>query len=328
MLKYILIIYWVISPFFVFTQTLSEPLGKEDSILNIKITSAFQKLRSALVRKKLAAVQRIPKAKDELLQSGFPARQIDRLSCYLDSIRDSAVEVRNFHKARRTFRRLESPEEKIPKYLTIEKDLVEANQYLNYFGYTFLDWQYPHRVNEGLDSYFEEFQFLQLDSSDVVADVGAQYGIFSLAIAYAYPNIDLYLTDIEEMYLEELKDFIDEGYLPERSGKLHISFGVEKATLLPKGTFDHVILRNTYHHIEYPAEILHSISEILKPDGSLLIIEDVKDHPTDDNHCEEAKKISEVLESLNDAAYKVERTKMGKQYLLLEASPSQVISPK
>lgn len=67
MLKYILIIYWFISPFFVFTQTLSEPLGIEDSILNIKITSAFQKLRSALVRKKLAAVQRIPKAKYELL---------------------------------------------------------------------------------------------------------------------------------------------------------------------------------------------------------------------------------------------------------------------
>jgi 2-polyprenyl-3-methyl-5-hydroxy-6-metoxy-1,4-benzoquinol methylase len=322
-----IILFFILFPFHLSAQFSEEKaVHRKDSLTDKEIVYAFQTFRTALYRKKQLAVQKIPKALEELSKSGLSEREKSRLKDYMDSIRLSALSVENFRKAKRTFQSLEFPEEEIPFYLEVERELVEANQYLSYFGHWTIEPAYPHILNKEFASYFEEFNFLQLHPNEVIAEVGAQFGSFSLPMAIAYPEMEVYLNDIDEFNTELISAFIEDGFLPERAGNLKVIQGNIRETLLPKGYFDHIILRNTYHHFTYPEDMLQSISQNLKPNGSLFLLEDVKDHPTDHNHCDQSLKTQKLLDSLKEYGYQIERMQMGEHLLLLELTPAQAIS--
>jgi len=111
---------------------------------------------------------------------------------------------------------------------------------------------------------------LQLSPGQSIADVGAGTGFFSLMFAGAVgPGGRVYAVDISP-------EFIDSIALRAReAGHSNITalLNTPRSAMLPVGSVDLVFTSDTYHHFEYPREMLASIHAALRDDGELVVID-------------------------------------------------------
>jgi SAM-dependent methyltransferase len=66
--------------------------------------------------------------------------------------------------------------------------------------------------------------------------------------------------------------------------------GKEDDPLLAPGTFDAILISNTYHEFTQPATMLKHIAEALKPDGRLVVVELYSGAHQSDMRAEQAKR--------------------------------------
>lgn len=103
-----------------------------------------------------------------------------------------------------------------------------------------------------------------------VADIGAGTGLFTRLFAQRVgPGGKVYAVDISQTFVENI-------IRTSRAQGLNNVTGVvnsHKETMLPLATIDLVFLVDTYHHFEYPASMLSSINQSLKPGGKLVVID-------------------------------------------------------
>ena len=107
-----------------------------------------------------------------------------------------------------------------------------------------------------------------------VADIGAGTGFFSLLFADAVgPTGKVYAVDVSQPFI----DFIAER--ARRAGKHNVVTvrNTDHSAMLPAGSIDLAFVADTYHHFEYPADMLASIRAALKPGGALVVIDFRKD---------------------------------------------------
>ncbi len=112
---------------------------------------------------------------------------------------------------------------------------------------------------------------LALRPGDVVADIGAGTGLFSLLFAEQVgPKGIVYAVDIGPVFVKYIA----------RRAKQHGCESVVKPVLntqestgLAPGSLDVAFLCNTYHHFEHPEKMLTSIQHALRPSGRLVLID-------------------------------------------------------
>ncbi|SFT95345.1 Methyltransferase domain-containing protein [Algoriphagus locisalis] len=119
---------------------------------------------------------------------------------------------------------------------------------------------------EGVSAALEN---LPINSTSVVADIGAGSGYYTFKIAPLVPEGKVYAVDIQEEAVEYIRD---------RSKELGVVNviplqGTEKSPNLPEGELDLVIMVDVYHELSYPQEMLSAIYKSLKPDGKILLLE-------------------------------------------------------
>lgn len=103
-----------------------------------------------------------------------------------------------------------------------------------------------------------------------VADVGAGTGLFTRLIAERVgPRGKVFAVDISEPMLEHIRTTSNEAGLE----NVETILGGAKTTHLEPRSVDLVFVCDTYHHFEYPDEILASIHRALRPGGSLVIVD-------------------------------------------------------
>jgi len=103
-----------------------------------------------------------------------------------------------------------------------------------------------------------------------VADVGAGSGLFSRIVAERVgPDGDVYAVDIAQT----LVDHIAQTAREEGLGNLHARLGDPRDPGLAENSVDRVLIVDTYHHFEYPVEMLAHIKRALRPDGIFLLVE-------------------------------------------------------
>ncbi len=110
----------------------------------------------------------------------------------------------------------------------------------------------------------------QIKPGDAIADVGAGTGLFSLLLSGATGNDgNVVAVDISQMFLDHILK------KAEAVGKKNITTRLcnQESIDLPVNSFDVVFVCDTYHHFEFPAKSLESISKALKPDGRLIVID-------------------------------------------------------
>lgn len=121
-----------------------------------------------------------------------------------------------------------------------------------------------------------ELQIYDLKPREVVADIGFGTGWLTGVILVKCDSLTYYANDIDEASLKAI-DPITKKYLGLRktpnTNKVIIVKGTTAKTNLPTNTFDKIIVREAFHHFEFPNEMLQDIKGLLKQDGKLFVYE-------------------------------------------------------
>jgi ubiquinone/menaquinone biosynthesis C-methylase UbiE len=109
-----------------------------------------------------------------------------------------------------------------------------------------------------------------LREGDVIADIGAGTGLYTLLFAEAAGETGhVYSVDIEPLFLDLINRRVDDlGY-----DNVTSVLGRENDVSLPKESVDVVFIADTYHYFNDREEIMRSVYNTLKPGGSLIIID-------------------------------------------------------
>jgi predicted methyltransferase len=122
----------------------------------------------------------------------------------------------------------------------------------------------------------EVVRFLQLRPGDVVADIGAGTGVYTIPFAKAVAPIGRALgIDIHQ----DLLDYIDAKAKVENVTNLQTILAKLDDPNLPKGQVDVAFFNDVFHNTNDRAEYLKVLASYLKPTGRIVIIEQEYDDP-------------------------------------------------
>ena len=111
---------------------------------------------------------------------------------------------------------------------------------------------------------------MDLQDGDLVADVGAGLGYYSLKLAERIaPHGVVLALDIQQGMLDQLVERMREANI----SNIYPLLGGEKDTNLPPGKIDWVLLVDAYHEFSEPEAMLASIRASLAPDGRVALVE-------------------------------------------------------
>jgi ubiquinone/menaquinone biosynthesis C-methylase UbiE len=112
-------------------------------------------------------------------------------------------------------------------------------------------------------------EHMQLKPTDVVADVGAGTGYFTMRISHVVPQGTVYAVDIQP----EMLAIIEQHKRQLRADNVITVQGTETDPRLPAHALDIALLVDAYHEFAYPREMMENIVKSLKPGGRVIHIE-------------------------------------------------------
>ena len=110
---------------------------------------------------------------------------------------------------------------------------------------------------------------LPLEADDLVADMGAGTGYFSLPIAGRVPKGRVLAVDIQQ----EMLDIVSRRAKSAGIGNVEPLLATETDARLPPGAVDLVLLVDAYHEFSHPREVMTGIVRGLKKGGRVVLIE-------------------------------------------------------
>lgn len=117
---------------------------------------------------------------------------------------------------------------------------------------------------------------LKLKPGQVVADIGAGSGYYSLLLAPAVgPTGKVYATDIQP----EMLALIRRKLAANRIENVVTVLGTVTDPKLPDGSLDLAVMVDVYHELQQPQVFLRALKRALNPDGRLVLIEFRKEDP-------------------------------------------------
>jgi predicted methyltransferase len=123
---------------------------------------------------------------------------------------------------------------------------------------------------EVYDRRFDIVAATGVTSGMVVADIGAGTGLFTrLFSSEVGAKGHVYAVDITREFIENIIR------INQAKGLTNIKGIVSKPrdVSLPYQSVDIAFICNAYHHFEYPQSIMTSIKNVLRPDGTLIVID-------------------------------------------------------
>ena len=111
---------------------------------------------------------------------------------------------------------------------------------------------------------------LDLKPGQVVADIGAGPGIFSLALAKAVgPTGKVYAEEVDQAFIDRINQKLQEQHITNVQPVL----GVFTNPRLPAADVDLAFFHDVLHHIEDRSGFLKTLAASIKPSGRVAIIE-------------------------------------------------------
>jgi predicted methyltransferase len=113
-------------------------------------------------------------------------------------------------------------------------------------------------------------ELMELKPGMTVADVGAGFGAWTMRFSrFVGPNGKVFATDIGAPQLAALRDIVQR----EKLTNVTVLEGSPASTNLPAACCDAILIRDAYHHLTQPTDVLRSIAASLKPGGRLAVID-------------------------------------------------------
>ncbi len=135
-------------------------------------------------------------------------------------------------------------------------------------GHQAITWlERPERVGEELPD--EVIRNMEVKPTDVIADIGAGSGYFTLRLAKLAPQGKVYAVDIQD----EMLTFIQVRAASVNLTNVISHKGEINDTKLPENSIDIALMVDAYHEFSHPREMMESIVKALKPGGRLIQLE-------------------------------------------------------
>ena len=118
---------------------------------------------------------------------------------------------------------------------------------------------------------------LELQSGDVVADIGAGSGVISMLMAEEIlPEGKVMAVDIQDEMLERLAERC------KKAGIRNVKpvKGQIKSPALDSRSIDLALMVDVYHELEFPYEMMQAVSTAMKPGGRVVLVEYRMEDPT------------------------------------------------
>jgi precorrin-6B methylase 2 len=160
----------------------------------------------------------------------------------------------------------------------------------------------PEREREEAPS--KAIASLGLRKGDVVADVGAGSGYYTVRLAEAVgPTGRVVATDLQPGMLEILRTRVAR----ERLTNVEVVAGRADDPVLPANTFDLVLLVDVYHELASPQVFVRKLKEALTRGGRLVLIEFRREDARVPIREEHKMSVSQVREELAADGFRIER---------------------
>jgi ubiquinone/menaquinone biosynthesis C-methylase UbiE len=165
------------------------------------------------------------------------------------------------------------------------------------------DWlDRPERVQE--EQPHRAVAALALRPGDVVADVGAGTGYYTVRLARAVaPGGQVYATDIQPEMIARLERRLRH----ERVTGVTPVLATADDPKLPAGTFDLILMVDVYHELAEPQLMLRRLRTALKPGGRLVLVEFRKEDPRVPIRPEHKMSVAEAKLELEAEGYRLQR---------------------
>lgn len=116
----------------------------------------------------------------------------------------------------------------------------------------------------------ELVRLLELKPGMTMADVGAGFGAWTVRFSRILGTSGrVYATDIGAAQISALRDSVAR----EKLTNVTVIEGAADRTNLPAGCCDAILVRDAYHHLTRPEDIVRSLAAALKPGGRLAVID-------------------------------------------------------
>jgi precorrin-6B methylase 2 len=113
-------------------------------------------------------------------------------------------------------------------------------------------------------------QSMELQAGDIVADIGAGTGYFTLPMArMVEPEGRVLAVEIQPQMLA----IIERRMVAEDVYNIDMILGTEKNPKLPAGKVDLVLIVDAYHEFAYPREVMEGVRDSLSERGRVLLVE-------------------------------------------------------
>jgi len=110
---------------------------------------------------------------------------------------------------------------------------------------------------------------IELQPTDVIADIGAGSGYYSFRLAEKVPQGKVIALDIQQ----EMLDFLAKRSAELQINNVHGHLGAIDDIKLPENSLDAALMVDAYHEFSHPAEMLRSLHKALKSDGRIILLE-------------------------------------------------------
>lgn len=136
----------------------------------------------------------------------------------------------------------------------------------------FEEWveRFERGGREVFDKRFEIVAAVDIKPGMAVADIGAGTGLFTrLFSPEAGPKGRVIAVDISKVFIDNILKNARQRGLKNVTGIVNEATDV----MLPLASVDIAFVCDTYHHFEFPKQMLASIHRALKPNGALVIVD-------------------------------------------------------
>jgi ubiquinone/menaquinone biosynthesis C-methylase UbiE len=135
-------------------------------------------------------------------------------------------------------------------------------------GYEGINWL-ERSSREKEENTSKLIENMNIQSTDIIADIGAGSGYHVFKMAQIAPKGAVYAVDIQPEMLQAI--LFNEQY--EKYKNIELIQGDEKNVNLPENTFDKILMVDVYHEFNFPKEMTLSVKKALKENGKIYLIE-------------------------------------------------------
>ncbi len=164
--------------------------------------------------------------------------------------------------------------------------------------------QSPYPLGDIRD-FYREIKAYDLRAGQTFVDVGAGTGIITYILSLSGFPLHLYLTELDRMLLDFHFRESELNAVDTLEQNVNVIIALPHSIGLPEQVkADRILMREVYHHLNAPKDVLASVRDHLAPGGRLILVETTSDEEIPAHvACNRALKHKQIIREVTNAGF-------------------------